>query len=237
MVLAEGAKGFKTETVNFLGRADSDSDETESVSPGVLFSHKLSDASTTAGPELVAAAPAVKVAEALGTSKGKRKSRPANAKGKQGPISGLRSELRAQGQQIMKDLLMPVKASKRQTPVPAKMVPCQRPVARPVGKLSPPPGLAPPPGLEVTPVLGYDSGFSGCGGFGPQARGTDGNDQVFMGMHQIQDGSAMPTSADASYFDEELFGKSMLQHLNEAHWQMLQNEAEEEMLVLGRWSL
>eukprot|EP00931_Biecheleriopsis_adriatica_P095683 TRINITY_DN6928_c0_g5_i1.p1 TRINITY_DN6928_c0_g5~~TRINITY_DN6928_c0_g5_i1.p1 ORF type:complete len:268 (+),score=45.94 TRINITY_DN6928_c0_g5_i1:103-804(+) len=233
MVLAEGIKGHETETVNSWDRQDCDSDETESFSPRLLFSHKLSDASTAAGPEVVTAAPARKVADGQGTSKGKRKSRAAHAKGKQGPICGLRSELRAQGQQIMKDLSMPARMSKRQLPMPAKMVPVHRSVAQPAGKVSPPPGLPPPPGLELDPSLGYDAGSFACGRFGPYAPGTvsTANEQALSHL-LLGDHEHVPnpwTSADASHFDED--------HFTKAHWRLLRNEAQEEMFILGRLSL
>eukprot|EP00931_Biecheleriopsis_adriatica_P095679 TRINITY_DN6928_c0_g1_i1.p1 TRINITY_DN6928_c0_g1~~TRINITY_DN6928_c0_g1_i1.p1 ORF type:complete len:236 (+),score=58.01 TRINITY_DN6928_c0_g1_i1:95-802(+) len=231
MVLANDIKALETETVNFWDRQDCGSDETESV----LFSHKLSDASTAAGPEVVTAVPARKVAEVQGT-KGKRKSSAAHARGKHGPISGLRSELRAQGQQIMKDLSMPAQVSKRQPRVPAKMMPCHRSLAQHAGKLSPPPGLPPPPRLQVAPSLGYDSGFSGRGRFGSHAPGTCriGNEQVVMSTRSTRGGTAVPPSAaSASRYDEDLFTELMLK----ARWCMLRNETQEEMLVLGPLSL
>eukprot|EP00931_Biecheleriopsis_adriatica_P095681 TRINITY_DN6928_c0_g3_i1.p1 TRINITY_DN6928_c0_g3~~TRINITY_DN6928_c0_g3_i1.p1 ORF type:complete len:258 (+),score=60.02 TRINITY_DN6928_c0_g3_i1:75-776(+) len=227
LVLRESVEGLVTETHNFSDR-DSEADEAGSVSPDVPFSHKLSDASTTAAVlEVVTAAPTKKSAEKQGAAKGKRNSRAANARGKYGPVSSLRSELRTQGQQIMKNLSMPLRPSKRQPPAPAKAV---RPVARPAGKTSPYWKLPLPPGLEDAPGLGY-SGFSGYARFGPSPAGTVSSNE--------QDVRPVPTYASASHFDEDLFAEMTLQHLEleGAHWPKLQNEAQEEMLVLERWSL
>eukprot|EP00931_Biecheleriopsis_adriatica_P098988 TRINITY_DN7321_c0_g1_i1.p1 TRINITY_DN7321_c0_g1~~TRINITY_DN7321_c0_g1_i1.p1 ORF type:complete len:236 (+),score=43.37 TRINITY_DN7321_c0_g1_i1:131-838(+) len=193
------------------GKDYSDSDDTESLSHWMAFTHQISDASTASAVEVVMPAHAAKVAK--GRSEGKRhpgaarfrcaqsttggkiplgrnRSFPQGGTSQQSPTCSLLSQLRAQGLQTMID-------AKQLSPKPAKM---QMAPAALHQHIAPPPGLPPPPGLEMlrSPHLAPD--FTGWGRSCADARDTvsDSNIQL-LSAFPSQDVSAVQISAAAPY--------------------------------------
>lgn len=175
------------------------------------------------------------------TSKSRRKSRAPRRKAKEPKIvSSLRSELRAQGLQVMNQVMKDAK----ETPLNVVKPPSKTP-AKAAEPIAPPPGLTQAPALDEPASLEAAPGFwdwrhpsGGAGAFDAAAPGAAQEfHPAIMSTMPTQPVAATQTPALASYLDEEYVMKLTLEHIEETRlWEEMRSQMfkeAEELHVLG----